>query len=714
MKRNSLGPTIRVLWLSFTFAFLAVAQTPETLARNYREKPTTASRAALEKYALTHAKNQNGALALLSLAVTDIEANRPAQAIPNLLKAEKRLPALSNYVNLFLAQAYYDNQQYDEAMKAAAQVQDQPLLTRAVAIATRSSLKNGKASESLKLIRSKYTMLEQPLGELLLSLALESSGDFPAAGLGFRSVYSKYPRSPQATEAEQGLQRLQIALTPDERFVRGNGLLEAGQGTPARIEFEAALSGLSGEDLELAKVRIGAARYNARESTAALQYLQSLKVSSVEADAERIYYAIASARRAKDFTTMEALTKNLTAKYKDSRWWVESFVTIGNQYIVDGDTPQSVKYFARCADSSADSRLLSYCAWKVAFDSYFQRRADAYQKLNTFVERFPAAPQTSGALYYLGRLAEPKDPVTAKSFYLRINESFPNHYYGVLARERLDEAKFRNVTAQSAYPSLAFPTVEVSSFEADQEVKQRTTRAQQLATAALDNYAEQELRHYSRSGGPAPIVAMQLASLASKQGKHDRGIRLIKGTFPGYLYVPFDSAPSEFWKLAYPMPYREGIEKHARSQGLDPFLVAGLIRQESEFNPRALSRVKAHGLMQVMPATGRDIARRLGIKPFTTSRLFEPDVSLQMGTFHFKDWLKASNGQIEVTLAAYNAGKSRADRWLAKGNYREPSEYVENIPFTETREYVQAVIRNADLYRRLYGVNSKNVRVSQN
>lgn len=713
MTRHSWVQITRVLWLSGIASFLA-AQTPETIARNYREKPTPSGRLALEKFAQTHSRNQQGALALLSLAVTDIESNRSAQAIPNLLKAEKRLPALDNYVHLFLAQAYYDNQQYAEAMKAGLEVKEQPLLTRALAIATRSSMKVGKANEVLKALRAKYTQLDQPLGELLLALALESSGDTEAAGIGFRSVYARYPRSPQADEASQGLQRLQLFLSPTERFERGNGLLDAGQGTSARIEFEAALSGLNGQDLELARVRIGGARYNERESLAALRYLQALKVTSPEADAERIYYAIASARRAKEFATMEALAKELTAKHKNSRWWVESYASIGNQYLVDGDNPQSIRNFAKCAESNADSRLLSYCAWKVAFNSYFQRQSDAYQKLTNFVERFPTAPQTSGALYYLGRLSESKDPVTAKSFYLRINESFPNHYYGVLARERLAEAKFRNVTAQAIYATLAFPTVEATSFEADKEIKERTARAQLLASAALDAYAEQELRYYSKSGGPAPVVAMKLADLASKQGKHDRGIRLIKGTFPGYLYVPFDSAPAEFWKLAYPMPYREGIEKYSRSQGLDPYLVAGLIRQESEFNPRALSRVKAHGLMQVMPATGRDLARKLGIKSFSTAQLFDPNISLQMGTYHFKDWLKSLNGQVEVTLAAYNAGKTRADRWLAKGNYREPAEFVENIPFTETREYVQAVIRNADLYRRLYGVTSKNVNVSQN
>jgi soluble lytic murein transglycosylase len=113
--------------------------------------------------------------------------------------------------------------------------------------------------------------------------------------------------------------------------------------------------------------------------------------------------------------------------------------------------------------------------------------------------------------------------------------------------------------------------------------------------------------------------------------------------------------------------------------------------------------------MQVMPATGREISRKLGVTPFTTQKLLDPKISLQFGTYHFKTWLDALNGEVEVALAAYNAGKSRAERWVSAAKWRETAEFVETIPFTETREYVQAVIRNADLYRRLYGASAASL-----
>jgi soluble lytic murein transglycosylase len=166
-----------------------------------------------------------------------------------------------------------------------------------------------------------------------------------------------------------------------------------------------------------------------------------------------------------------------------------------------------------------------------------------------------------------------------------------------------------------------------------------------------------------------------------------------------------EAAPDRFWRVAFPMPYRESLESNSRSRALDPHIVAALIRQESEFDPKAISRARAYGLTQVLPATGRQLSRRAGMRSFTPAMLFEPEVNLKLGTIHLKTLLDQHEGSWEQTLAAYNAGKSRVSQWLTWGEYREPAEFIENIPFTETREYVQIVLRNADIYRRLYGAS---------
>jgi soluble lytic murein transglycosylase len=103
-----------------------------------------------------------------------------------------------------------------------------------------------------------------------------------------------------------------------------------------------------------------------------------------------------------------------------------------------------------------------------------------------------------------------------------------------------------------------------------------------------------------------------------------------------------------------------------------------------------------------MPTTGRELSRQLRIKPYSTARLFQPQVSLQLGSFYLKSVADSLEGRWEAALAAYNAGLSRAKAWSTWGEFREAAEFVETVPFSQTREYIQIVLRNADIYRRLY------------
>ncbi|HUE04697.1 MAG TPA: lytic transglycosylase domain-containing protein, partial [Bryobacteraceae bacterium] len=154
--------------------------------------------------------------------------------------------------------------------------------------------------------------------------------------------------------------------------------------------------------------------------------------------------------------------------------------------------------------------------------------------------------------------------------------------------------------------------------------------------------------------------------------------------------------------LLFPLPFEQDLVRSAKQQNLDPYMVAALIRQESEFDPQALSAKQAYGLTQVQPATGRALARRAGVKHFSNRALFQPAVNLKLGACYLRALLDEWGGKWEQTLASYNAGKSHVNDWLTWNQYQEPAEFVESIPFTETREYVQAVLRNAALYRQLY------------
>ena len=130
-------------------------------------------------------------------------------------------------------------------------------------------------------------------------------------------------------------------------------------------------------------------------------------------------------------------------------------------------------------------------------------------------------------------------------------------------------------------------------------------------------------------------------------------------------------------------------------------MVASLIRQETEFNPGAISNRNAYGLMQLLPSVGRSLARQEGIHHFQTSELLNPSTNIRLGTLYLKQTLDRFGGQPEYAFAAYNAGDDRVTDWQSIGNYHGMDEFVESIPFTETREYVEAILRNEQIYREL-------------
>jgi soluble lytic murein transglycosylase len=149
------------------------------------------------------------------------------------------------------------------------------------------------------------------------------------------------------------------------------------------------------------------------------------------------------------------------------------------------------------------------------------------------------------------------------------------------------------------------------------------------------------------------------------------------------------------------LPYRAGLERYSKERDLDPFLMAGLIRQESEFDAKVVSYANARGLTQIEPTTGREIGKRLKVA-FSTPKLFDPDYNLRFGTYYFRQNLDRLNGNVAATLAAYNAGMTRAKAWLKWDDFHETAEFIETVPITQTRDYIQAVLRNAGTYREIY------------
>ena len=191
-----------------------------------------------------------------------------------------------------------------------------------------------------------------------------------------------------------------------------------------------------------------------------------------------------------------------------------------------------------------------------------------------------------------------------------------------------------------------------------------------------------------------------LADLYNSTGNTVLTQRAVKRAFPQIATVEQDSAPTYFLKMYYPVRYVDAIRKYSTRNGLDPYLVMGLILQESSFVPTVKSAVGATGLMQLMPPTAKELAKRLNV-PFGQSRLENPDVNVELGTAHLKMLVNMFNGNALLAVASYNAGQGNVLKWKRAAPGRPMDEFVESIPFSETRNYVKRVTMLRSAYARM-------------
>jgi soluble lytic murein transglycosylase len=164
------------------------------------------------------------------------------------------------------------------------------------------------------------------------------------------------------------------------------------------------------------------------------------------------------------------------------------------------------------------------------------------------------------------------------------------------------------------------------------------------------------------------------------------------------------SLPPEFWNALFPQLYWPEVLEATKFSPLDPWLVLGVIRQESAFNARAISRSNARGLMQLLPSTGREVYQRLGLEAFRDDLLFDPHLNVRLGAQYLGQLTNTHRGQLVPALAAYNAGPGRVRQWLKELSTADWDEFIERLPFEETRLYVKSVLRNYGVYQRLYGL----------
>jgi soluble lytic murein transglycosylase len=179
-------------------------------------------------------------------------------------------------------------------------------------------------------------------------------------------------------------------------------------------------------------------------------------------------------------------------------------------------------------------------------------------------------------------------------------------------------------------------------------------------------------------------------------------ITTMRRAYPQFMAAGGEQLPPELLKVIYPLDYWPLISKYADAHQLDRYLLAALVVQESTLTPDVRSAANAYGLMQLIPDTGRLVARQLGIRRFSTAMLTQPETNVRLGTKYFKDMVERFGG-VHYALAGYNAGPHRVAAWLKEAPGLPRDEFIDNIPFVETQGYVKRILGTAEDYRRLYG-----------
>jgi soluble lytic murein transglycosylase len=678
------------------------------MVRLLRETPSEPHRAAVESYARAHPKE--APLAHLALGVAAYETKDYASAIASLRKAQPQLAPIADYAAYYLAAARVESKDLDgisEGLRPlyAGEVAS-PFAGRGWILQARAEKDNDPAN-AVKLLRDHYGELPQPDGDLNLADCYLAAGDRPNAAEVYQRIVSQYLTGDAAARAAAALVVLKESMgaaypqpSPQLLLHHADRLLETRALRQARAEYQELENQLSGLDRDQARVRIGRADFLDGRTASAYPYLRGLDLPESEADAERLSYLVECTRHLTDDDEMKSTLEHLAQHYPRSPWRLKALLSAGNRFLLINRPNEFVPLYRAVYQDFPNAPEAALAHWKVTFQAYLHDDPQAQPLLMEHARNYPTHPTAGAALYFLGRWYERSgDPGAALACFHRLTSAWENHYYSMLARERKPADVAPQAPIGAFLSSLSIPAAQAVPQGPTRPTELRIERSRLLRSAGLGDLADSELRFGARNGGQPALLGLEMAG--SADAPHT-AMHIMKGMAPEYLSLPFNAAPRKYWEMLFPLPYRADLQNSAHDAGIDPFLLAGLIRQESEFDPQALSPANAYGLTQVRPATGRQYAKKAGVQRFTNRLLFQPATNLKIGAAIFRGMLDNNNGQVEQTLASYNAGPARLVEWSAWNQYREPAEFVESIPFTETRDYVQAVLRNADVYRRLY------------
>ena len=642
----------------------------------------------------------------LLLGILLVHQSRWEQAVPWLSRAADTYPLLSDYARMHLAEA--ERRLGHPELAAAAfraiadQQRDSLFFERASRELPRAYLDAGALAEA-ETAATKYLAgfpAGHGRGEVRLALGetLLRSGRTPEAEPLFRRLWVELPGSAEAQRAKELLTGMAVRpFTPDEQFERAVTLHATGRLSQALQELAPfAVAGSPHE--RQARLLLGQSAFQARLYAQAIQWLEPLQATTGPERFEALFWLGRSAGRSGDAVrATDYLTHVVDARTQSPRA-EEALYLLGQAAADDNDAGRSRTYLARLLQEYPKGSYTDVALWLQGWLAYkHQDYGVAVSSWERLAKEELGSRWRIASIYWRGRAleAQGRRADAAKAYQLLLETPTDHFYYLLRGRNRLAALK-----ASAPRRPKEGTVAKVKSAALGLHAKKgRALAGLGLSDESAEEWSEQVRQHPEDRGGLAEACRSFL-----DVGRYDRAVwlgnRILRPLYvqdDGQLPIP------GFWECAFPLGHLDLVRQFAATRNLDPYLVLALIREESAFAPRATSSAGARGLMQLMPAVAEKVVRDNRLPALGPGALEVPAVNIQLGVLYLADALRDQNGNLALALAEYNAGSAAVQRWVQRYGFSDEEQFIEDIPYTETRNYVKRVLANYERYRTVYG-----------
>ena len=657
--------------------------------------------------------NAPGRESAIARAVAEIPKGKTeaAAALAPLLKAAVQ-PHVGGYALLYAGRAQIVLDRHDEAAATAWRLRAlQPggYLAEAalwLAVETAEGAHDWKAAiEALETLQGMKPM-DPARVSLRLGRAHKELGNRREALAALRRASYEYPLTAEAAEAAKEIDTLATSpRQPTAEFFeldlgRAQRLFGAGRYSEARAGFQFIRPRATGETRAMVDLRIAQCDFHLRRHVQARNALRAILRDTPESPEANFTY-FSTLRALGEHDEYVSLARAFVASFRDHPLAQETLNNLGTHYILVNEDRQAAVVFTELSDQYPGGPYGDRAVWKAGWWAYKSGNyAEAIRLFETAANTYPRANYRPSWLYWAARAhAELGARDRAIAGYQRVIEFYRNSYYG---RQATQELEGLMAAARPAAGPVSPARRELPATIAGGTMPANANLIRQLLAVGLYGDAILEIRKVQREAGTSPLLDATIAYALRQQGELRPAINAMRRAYPQFMAEGGEALPKPILQTIFPIDHWDLIVKHSSAHRLDPFLMAALIAQESTFQADVRSAANAWGLMQIIPATGRRYAVKLGIRPFSTSRLTNPETNVRIGMTYFADLIRMF-GDAAPALAAYNAGEHRVSQWLDERPGIDRDEFIDDIPFPETQNYVKRVLGTAEDYRLLYG-----------